>query len=99
MAPGSAFSDASEAGLWEQLLGSGVQGVCPRGNLLCSSPSLETSPNLQASGAGGAGREGGGRHTLGSGLVLVIDPQRTRGHEDCLPPAEGLEGVLWEADS
>lgn len=33
MAPGSAFSDASEAGLWEQLLGSEVQGVCPRGNL------------------------------------------------------------------
>lgn len=48
---------------------------------------------------GRASRRGrrGASH-IGKRLVLVIDPQITQGREDCLPPGEGLEGALWEAD-
>lgn len=78
---------------------SGVQGCLPQGKPACSSPSLETSPNLQASGAGGEG--GGVTHwsAAAPGLVLVIGPQITWGREDCVLPGEGLEGALWEADA
>lgn len=103
MAPGSAFSDVSEAGLWEQLLGSGVQGVCPR-SLRVLLRAWRYLPTCRPWGGGAdgesqqEGKEGGASH-IGKRLVLVIDPQITQGREDCLPPGEGLEGALWEADS